>query len=443
VSARDPVRNPFGLTANLNAYVPRRATEVALSALVRAARAGRRPAALIGPRGIGKTLLLHLLADRVGHELRFVYLPYGTLPPAELCAWALGRLLLAQSRDPCAALLEHAAQLGRQGSALLLLLDEVGGMPLESARWLGRSVAESDGSLRLVAAAADEPFTARVLEALSPELEVVRFEAAMSEAETREYVRTRLELGGANAALCARFDRETLAMLQRLSEGIPSQVHALASAVIRGVSTDLVERFFEEGSEAAAEAPPVGARSARAAEAAGGRAVAALELVEGVRLPAVLLREAETAASNAAPLPAVRVAAVPPSALRVFATTFWAVLALAGLVALRPSPPDPPTRDPARERAGDARETRAARVADAVPARPSREQRRAAEPLQVQVNAIPWALVEVDGVDMGMTPRAGIPLLPGPHRFRARMPDGRVLERTIEIGLRNRHIVFE
>ena len=60
----------------------------------------------------------------------------------------------------------------------------------------------------------------------------------------------------------------------------------------------------------------------------------------------------------------------------------------------------------------------------------------------MQVNAILWVLVEVDGVDMGITPRAGISLLPGPHCFRARMPDGRVLERTVEIGPR-RHVVFE
>jgi len=406
VSGREAGRNPFGLTASLNFYVPRRATELALAALVRAVRSGQRPAALAGPRGIGKTLLLHLLADRMGHELRFVYLPYGTLPPAELCAWALGRLLLPQSGDPCGALADHAAQLQRQGSALLLLVDDVAGMSLETARWLGGSVARSNRGLRLVVASADGPTTGPVLAALHPEVEVVRLETPMSEQETCEYLLARLERAGAPAVLRARFDGETLATLQRLSEGLPDQLHALASAVIRGVSTELVERFLQEDGPGAPE-------SLRAAP-----------------LP-----------PTPAPLPPARAPLRTPTGPRVFATALGAGLALAALVALRPALPPPPPRpaapvaspaDPPEPR-GEARMGKA----------PTPGARRGAEPLQVQVNAIPWARVEVDGVDIGMTPRAGIPLLPGPHRFRARMPDGRVLERTIEIGPRRRHVVFE
>ena len=61
----------------------------------------------------------------------------------------------------------------------------------------------------------------------------------------------------------------------------------------------------------------------------------------------------------------------------------------------------------------------------------------------MQVNARPWANIEVNGVDLGPTPLAGIPLLAGKHQFRARMPDGRVLDREIEINEENRFIVFE
>jgi hypothetical protein len=63
--------------------------------------------------------------------------------------------------------------------------------------------------------------------------------------------------------------------------------------------------------------------------------------------------------------------------------------------------------------------------------------------VSVQLNARPWALIQVDGVDLGPTPIAGIPLLAGKHSFRARMPDGRVVERVEEVSEKNRFIVFE
>jgi hypothetical protein len=64
-------------------------------------------------------------------------------------------------------------------------------------------------------------------------------------------------------------------------------------------------------------------------------------------------------------------------------------------------------------------------------------------PLAVQINANPWANVEVDGIDLGVTPLANIPLFAGAHSFRVRMPDGRVIERTVEIDAERRFISFE
>jgi hypothetical protein len=63
--------------------------------------------------------------------------------------------------------------------------------------------------------------------------------------------------------------------------------------------------------------------------------------------------------------------------------------------------------------------------------------------LAVQINASPWATIEVDGINLGATPLANIPLLAGAHSFRARMPDGRVIERTVEIDAERRFISFE
>ena len=50
--------------------------------------------------------------------------------------------------------------------------------------------------------------------------------------------------------------------------------------------------------------------------------------------------------------------------------------------------------------------------------------------------------LEIDGEEVGVTPMAGVLLTPGDHEFRARMPDGTVLEETIRIAPDNRHIAF-
>jgi hypothetical protein len=60
----------------------------------------------------------------------------------------------------------------------------------------------------------------------------------------------------------------------------------------------------------------------------------------------------------------------------------------------------------------------------------------------VNLNASPWARIEVDGQPVGVTPLANLPLAPGPHRFRARFPDGRVLERVEQIETRRNHVTF-
>jgi hypothetical protein len=66
----------------------------------------------------------------------------------------------------------------------------------------------------------------------------------------------------------------------------------------------------------------------------------------------------------------------------------------------------------------------------------------APEPVLVAVNAHPWATIWIDGQEMGETPLAGIPVLPGPHVVAALMPDGRRIEREVVINDDNRHLRF-
>ena len=52
------------------------------------------------------------------------------------------------------------------------------------------------------------------------------------------------------------------------------------------------------------------------------------------------------------------------------------------------------------------------------------------EMIEISINATPWAIVEMDGRELGETPLGGVRLARGTHRFVARFPDGRVVERS-------------
>jgi hypothetical protein len=58
------------------------------------------------------------------------------------------------------------------------------------------------------------------------------------------------------------------------------------------------------------------------------------------------------------------------------------------------------------------------------------------------VNAEPWASIEVDGRPVGETPIGEIRVSPGSHRVSARMPDGRVIERSVEARSGDVYVVF-
>jgi hypothetical protein len=62
--------------------------------------------------------------------------------------------------------------------------------------------------------------------------------------------------------------------------------------------------------------------------------------------------------------------------------------------------------------------------------------------IPVAVNSDPWSNVEIDGAPVGSTPLT-IELPPGPHRFRAAMADGRVLERDFVVGEDRNQVVFD
>jgi MSHA biogenesis protein MshM len=224
-----PPLDPFADTPNPAFYVPRDASDQALGLLLECVGRPDRPAALLAPPGLGKTLLLHLLAARLAAPLRAVYVPNPVLTPAELCAWTLGCLGSPRWPDPIAVLAAYAEHRAACGGALVWLVDDAHSLPEETARWLGHVLAHSAGALRLVVAAIDEP--GKALDALGALLRVEALARPMERGETASYVFERLVRGCARRELRERC-KAALDAVHEASAGIPREVNAACSALL-------------------------------------------------------------------------------------------------------------------------------------------------------------------------------------------------------------------
>ncbi|MCG8590811.1 MAG: ATP-binding protein, partial [Proteobacteria bacterium] len=237
--------DPFSLTADPEAYVPRAATEAALEALAEGVAERDEVVVLSGPAGIGKTLLLRVLAERLRPLYRPVYVPFPKLPPNELWHWILGNWGERVGPDPQAALqatLKHYADAGR---GTLLLLDDGTSLPPETAAAL-RALATLTGPtvLRIVVALGDEAGSHAVREALGA-VEEVRLDVPLEQGEARRYVAARLSRAGG----AQRIAPEAVGDLHAASGGNPRELHELADALLRGESLPELVREQEAPTE--------------------------------------------------------------------------------------------------------------------------------------------------------------------------------------------------
>ena len=226
---------PFQEATDPAAYVPRGASDRVIDSLQEAIRGGVPGAAIIAPPGFGKTLLLRVVGERLSAGRRTLYLPYAAVALDELCAWTLGLLDYGRAGCPAAALssLLMAAR-GPLRRGLVLLVDDAGSMPIDTARDLGRFVRENGGAIQLVLAGADDAHASRVIAALGVDVAIARYTLPFSEEETRTYVRARLERAHVPLSVRDRFGDENIHRIHSLSGGVPRRIHTLADEVARG-----------------------------------------------------------------------------------------------------------------------------------------------------------------------------------------------------------------
>jgi len=441
---------PFEVTSDPADYVPRRVTQELLESVQSSLRKGARAIAVTGPPGLGKTMLLRVLERRLRAAFRTVRISYTALLPGEFLRWILKLAGEPVTESADEALLELADRLAHSRTALVLLLDDAGAIPIPTLRRLMELAAEADGAMRVVLFAAEDARTASILEALGPDTLTIRFNEPMAENETAEYVHAHLTRAGAPSALVRLFDPEVVAQLHFESAGIPRELHRLASELCRqgsvGRRAPGPERAeARAGYERVAVLPPPEPSAPVATQPAPPpiptpAPVPTREVVP--RREPVPMREPVSEREPASERPASRGRLVVLGLLVVAALLIAFPLLRGGLpwllatpgadrVAAPPVAVQPAAAPPAAVQPPEM---------PAPPAPPAPEESQ--ERIAVNINATPWASVEVDGEYLGVTPLAGVLLPPGLHVFRARMADGEVREHRVEVGPTMRHVVF-
>lgn len=411
--------------------------ESALADLERALCRDRCHAVVCAPPGPAREALLRELAPRLSGALRVLRLP--DLADADaLCAALLSELGEAPGIDAEASLIGVAKRLAGQGSALALVAPDARALPVASLRRLGRLAVLSRPGLRLVLCVATEAAAAR---------------------DTLSEIMVPLGVGAVKVVLDAPPERAAAAAL-----AAPAPAPLARSAAPAPPAPETTPRQAPRRRDPVLTANRA-ARRAREllAGRAGWSALAALGLALGA---AALHRpDAEPARTAAAPLeraaPAAVLASLPQPALDPDPEPEPQP---------EPAPPAPP-RAPAAAPVAVARLARppapapaAAPVADVAPLAtllalppvappepaaaelaapaPPEPEAPSEPPIRVSVNADPWARVQVNGRDVGVTPMSDLELPPGSHRFRVRFPDGRVIERSVRVDALRDHVHF-
>ena len=418
--------------------------EAALVDLERALCRDRCHVVVSASTGPAKTLLLGALAERVAGALRVIPLPE---PDAgdDLCSPILRELGEPCGEDPESSLLGVIQRLASQGSALALVAGDAPSLTQPVLRRLGRLAARARRGLRLVLvsdgmAGSNRDAIAEFMAPLGIGAVKVELDAPLQREHTPAAERpapapvpSRMaapaEAGRAAALAAMRLPRES----RRTLRTVRLAVIAVAAVAVGFVAVNRIEllrprRAASPPAEVAApQAAPVAAPVAHPAPRAAVDAAPAPRRAADAaparppRRPAVAARAERAVSSIAAP----EAAPTPVPAAAAPAAPIELVEATQVVAAAEPVVPELPAPVPAADV-----------PAEPVPAEPP------VRTIRVNLNAQPWAHIEVDGREVGVTPMADLQLTAGPHRFRARFPDGRVMERTVRIDALRDHITF-
>lgn len=240
---------PFENGADPDVYYPCEAHQGALLKLRYAIENRRDAALLVGPAGVGKTLLIHLLRKQLAPTFApFVHVVFPLLPPRELLTWIADEL---GGSDPTPAgtidmalrrlrgVLEENSRAERHA---VVVVDEAQSLvesgSLETLRLLLNFGSDGSPAMTLVLAGQTSflpPLHRHA--ALEERLGVKCILRAFTLEETISYVNHRLQAAGATRAI---FDNAALEVVHQASGGLARKINRLCDlAMLIGFAEEL------------------------------------------------------------------------------------------------------------------------------------------------------------------------------------------------------------
>ncbi len=242
-------QRPFPSVPVPKRYFPGTAIDAARADLLRCIQRGEGPAVVIGGPGLGKTLLLLVLAEQLPQQVPSVLLSHGLIRSRkelfQTLLEALGEEQLPEDEARLQLLLRRKlTREERFHRGLALLVDEAHGLDpflLDQLRMLTNVVRHNEPVVRLVLAGTlrlEESLSGPELESLNQRLAVRCYLESFDKAETADYIRFELAVSGGQATQV--FAPDAYEAVFRLTDGVPRLInqvcdHALVLAYSRRV----------------------------------------------------------------------------------------------------------------------------------------------------------------------------------------------------------------
>jgi general secretion pathway protein A len=237
---------PFEGGADPRFYFPAETHQAALLKLRYAIENRRSGSLLVGPAGVGKTLLTNILHKTLGEQFQpFIHLVFPRMSPAELLAYLAGELVgkaangdghaltpgVDQSLRRIQAFLAENVKRGRHA---ILIVEEAhllgDASSLETFRLLMNF--ESEGRPCLTLLLSGQPGIIPILQRtpqLDERLAVKCLLRPLRLEETSGYVAHRLKIAGAQPSI---IPQKAISTLHTLSRGIPRQINRLCDLAL-------------------------------------------------------------------------------------------------------------------------------------------------------------------------------------------------------------------